>query len=422
MVLSEPLHQLFVGRQPILDLRQEMAGYELLFRQNGVAAAQHAPLPDERHSATATVVCAAFAELGLASALGRQRAFINADANFLHDDALELLPARAVVLELNLEDEPDAALLDRCRALRERGYTLALSDYTGLDARSAALLPLVEIVKIDIQRHTPVALAALAGGLARLPLQLLAQRVETLEQMQICRHAGFHLFQGYYFAQPALISGRKLSASQLGLIRLINLVARDADASELEEAFKHEPGLTVNLLRLVNAVGVGLGRRVGSLRQAVAILGRRQLMRWLQLLLMASPENGSAPERTPLLQLAALRGRLLELLAARCRPQQNSLGDEAFLVGIMSLVPVALGLPMAEILTQIAVADAVRAALLEHDGDLGRLLALVEHFDANDSAACDAVLAESDCLGREDLSSALAEALAWIHGGETAPE
>ncbi|MBK9446219.1 MAG: EAL domain-containing protein [Betaproteobacteria bacterium] len=96
----------------------------------------------------------------------------------------------------------------------------------------------------------------------RLPLKLLAEKVETREQMEFCRSLGFHLFQGYYFARPTVISGRQLSASQLGIIRLINLVARDADSADLEASFKREPGLTVNLLRLVNAEALGLARRV----------------------------------------------------------------------------------------------------------------------------------------------------------------
>ncbi len=319
------------------------------------------------------------------------------------------------MLGLALERAPTQELLTRCRALRDRGYALALSNYHGLDARSAALLPLLSFVKIDAQHNDAQTVAELAGGLARLPIRLIAQRVETREQMEICRDAGCHLFQGYYFARPDIVAGRKLSASQLGLIRLINLVARDAETVDVEDAFKREPGLAVNLLRLVNAVATGIGRRVDSLRQAVSILGRKQLLRWLQLLLMASPENGCAPERNPLLQLAALRGRLMELLAQQVQPHDRQFADQAFLAGIMSLMPAALGLPMDEILAQIAVGTDMRAALLTRGDTLGQLLALIECFDANDSAACDAALALQPALGRESLSTALSESLAWIH-------
>ena len=55
-------------------------------------------------------------------------------------DAIEALPPDGVVLQLMLDSVPDEDVLARCRALRERRYTLALTDYTGLDERSSPLL------------------------------------------------------------------------------------------------------------------------------------------------------------------------------------------------------------------------------------------------------------------------------------------
>ena len=410
--LDRTLREVLIGRQPILDLQQELVGYELLFRTPDCADACRAS--DCRSAATAGVVCSAFAELGIGAALGPYKAYINTDERFILDDALELLPPQSVVLELDFTAVPDGELLARCRALRDRGYTLALSRYTGLDDRAAALLPLVGIVKIDLIAVGDE-LPALAGALSRLPLKLLAEKVETREQMAHCKSLGFHCFQGYYFAKPTIVSGRQLSASQLGIIRLIILVAREAELPELEENFKREPGLTVNLLRLVNSVGVGFGRRIESLRQAVTVLGRKQLLRWLQLLLMASPEHAATPERNPLLQLAALRGRLMEILAGRLRRDDRHLGDQAFLCGIMSLMPAALGLPIEEILSQIAVTPDMQLALTEQSGALGILLALIERLDAEDWESCDELLAGNPTLSRETLTTALTDGLAWIH-------
>jgi len=409
--LARTLREILISRQPILDQKHLLVGYELFFRTPTHVEGE---APENRLAATADVVCSAYAELGLSAALGAHKAFINTDEQFILDDAVELLPPAGVVLELDFTSFPDEALLARCRALRDRGYTMALSRYTGLDERAALLLPLVSIVKIDAS-SAGQALPQLAGGLARLPLKLLAEKVETREQMERCRALGFHLFQGYYFAEPRIVSGRRLSSSQLGVIRLINMIARDAEVDELEDSFKREPGLAVNLLRLVNSVGFGLGRKVESLRHAVNVLGRRQLLRWLQLLLMASPEYGHSPERNPLLQLAALRGRLMELLAVRIAPAERTLGDQAFLCGIMSLMPIALGLPIDEIIEQIAVTPEIQQALQHRDGKLGSLLDLIELLDRSDWEACDRILADTPPLTRAALTAALTEGLAWIH-------
>lgn len=307
------LDNAFLFRQPILTQKDELAGYQLFLRRSGEGA-------DER--STGAALCAVYADLGMRSALGNRSAYIGIDAAFLHQEAIELLPHEGVVLELLLDDIPDKEMLSRCRTLCERGYALALTNYRGIDDLSRPLLPIVDVIKIDVQSASESDLRELAGSLRRLPIKLLAQGVDTHQHLERCRKVGFQLFQGRYFAQAEIVSGRRLSASQTALIRLINLVGLDVDTPTIEDAFKHEPALTLNLLRVVNSVGHRGNRYaqpVTSLRQAITLLGRRQLQRWLSLLLLA-PANGSAdPGGSALLQVAALRGRMMELLVEATR-------------------------------------------------------------------------------------------------------
>ena len=416
--MSEPgLKETYLSRQPILDLQQELIGYELqLLRAASAARAGH----DDNASHAALLICAAYAELGIRSALGRHKAFLSVDQEFLHDDAIEALPAGSVVLEIMLDHAPDERTLERCRALRERRYALALTNYSGLDERSSPLLTMVDFIKIDIRGKNAKQLLELAGPLARLPLKLLAQGVKTPEDFALCRDSGFQLFQGHHFARPEIVSGRRLSASQTSLIQIINLAARDADTVKIEEGIKHEPALAVNLLSIVNSVAYGLSRRISSLRQAITVLGRRQLQRWLHLLLMTP--TGQAPDasRTPLLQVAALRGRMLELLVGKLRPNEEVIAGQAFITGIMSMMPAALGMPMNEIFEQIALEQEIVAALQSYQGTLGKMLALIECYDAEDADGCDQILAGfiDAGLDRAMLNTCLAESLRWINGSE----
>ena len=217
--------------------------------------------------------------------------------------------------------------------------------------------------------------------------------------MERCKKVGFQLFQGYYFARPEIVSGRRLSPSQASLIQLINLAGRDSDTTRIEEAFKHEPALAVNLLRIVNSVGYGLTRRIGSLRHAITLLGRRQLQRWLQLLLMTPPGKTPDVSRSPLLQVAVLRGRMMEILIEYSCPRDHTRADQAFITGIMSMMPAALGLPMNEIFEQISLEPEVMEALSSHAGDLGQTFALLECFDADDIQGCDLLLAKLRSTG-----------------------
>ena len=401
--------QLYLGRQPILDRDQRLVAYELLFRNGSRNAAD----VTDGVKATATVIANAFSELGIEAALGGCRGFINVDEDFLFSDVLELLPRHAVVLEILETVPPTPAVIERCRELKTAGYTLALDDVVQLAPEFAELLALVEIVKVDIQPLSRVELMQLAIKLKPTGKQLLAEKVDSREQMEQCLKLGFTLFQGYYFAKPTIIAGRKLDHGQLSLMKLMSLLMRDAETAELEEALKPEPGLTINLLRMTNSVGCGCAEKITSLNHAITVLGRRQLQRWLQLLLYSAKDRqGTA---NPLLLMAATRGRLMELLAAETSQNDGVFSDQAFMVGIMSLIPALIGLPIKEIVAPLGLAAPVHQALCDHSGELGALLRLTESCEDGDLAALRDVLTTLPNLGPKAVNRAQTEALQWAN-------
>ena len=401
--------QLFLGRQPILDRDQKLVAYELLFR-NGTR--NSAEVTDGVH-ATATVIVNAFAELGIEAALGKCRGYINVDEAFLFSDMLELLPRQSVVLEILETVPPTAAVIERCLALKAAGFTLALDDVIQLEPAYAELLALVEIVKVDIQPLSRVQLMQLVMKLKPMGKQLLAEKVDSREQMEQCLKLGFTLFQGYYFAKPTIIAGKKLEHSKLSLMKLMGLLLSDAETSKLEEALKPEPGLTVNLLRLTNSVGAGTSEKITSLRHAITVLGRRQLQRWLQLLVFSSGAQAGASN--PLLMLAATRGRLMELLAEDLRPGDGALADRAFMAGIMSLMPALVGLPIAEIVAPLGLTGDVRDALCEGSGQLGDMLHLAESSESGELETLTSNLAKLPGLSAKRLNQAQTSALQWAN-------
>lgn len=412
--MKDSINNDLLSRQPVLDQQHKLVGYEL---------ALHSPADAARHPAfatsqAATLVCAAYADLGIRSALGQSKAFLRVDPDFLNDDVIEALPPDSVVIELALDTPPDKRTLQRCRVLRDRHYALALGEYTGLDERSKPLLTMLDVIKVNVLQYDDGTLGELAGPLSRLPLKLLAKGVETRQMMERCKKVGFQLFQGHYFARPEIVSGRRLLASQLNLIHLINLANHDTDTARIEEGFKHDPALAVNLLRIVNSVGYGLSRPIGSLRHAITLLGRRQLQRWLQLLLMTPSGEASDVSRSPLLQLAALRGRMMEMLIKQGHAKEKKLADQAFITGIMSMMPAALGLPMNEIFEQIKLETSVMEALSSHTGVLGTTLALLESFDADDRPGCIRLLGQMPNAGLSlaMLNTCLVESLRWVNG------
>ena len=192
----------FLARQPILDRQRKVVAYELLFR--GDEAGEACVTDDAK--ATAHVISRAFHQLGVPSVIGRSAGFVNVDAEMLMSRRIEALPRERVVLELLETTKIDCAVVDRCAELKHLGYRLALDDVCAVEPAHEPLLDLIDVVKIDILQLDLPALEKLVRRLRLHPAKLLAEKVDTLERARQCLALGFDLFQGYFFARPALVT------------------------------------------------------------------------------------------------------------------------------------------------------------------------------------------------------------------------
>ncbi len=409
--LSDPAHrgkEFFLARQPILDRDQGLVAYELLFRRADAAAAN---VIDDL-AATASVIEHA-SELGMDNVIGTSLGFVNIDASVLMSDFVQFLPREKVVLEILETVKVTEPVLARIGELKQAGYTFALDDVTADSDDIRKLLPLVDIIKVDIKDMPLADLARLSQQFKSAQKKLLAEKVENIEQVKLCLDLGFDYFQGYYFAKPAILSGKKLSPSQLALVQLISLISSEAENAAIEQAIKQDASLSLSLLRMVNSPALGNGHRIASLGQALMLFGRRQLQRWLQILLYAEPARTSGGV-SPLLVLATTRGKMLELMAEKFKPGDRGMADIAFTVGIMSLMDALFGLTMEKILEQIAVDKAVGDALLARAGIYGEMLHLVEHMERLEEAG-DLLVPDLQRLqlSAEDLQEVQLAAYEW---------
>ncbi|MCB5944060.1 EAL and HDOD domain-containing protein [Acidocella sp. KAb 2-4] len=361
----------FLARQPILDRNRQLVAYELLFR----ASQENRAEVSDDVAASAAVIQHAFLDLGMEEALGGKTAFINASEALLMSDALEVLPANHVVIELLETVRITAPLIERCRHLKAKGLRLALDDVIALDDAMIAILPLIDIIKVDMLAAPPEALELVAREAQRHDVKLLAEKVDTQEQFERCLAAGFALFQGYHFARPKMLRGQAPSASTLALLKLLELIASDAEIEELEEALKRNPGFTLKLLKMVNSAGLRRSGKISSLRQAILALGRIQINRLVQIM-MFTQGSGETVTANPLAQMAVIRGRMMEGLAEACA--EPELKPRAFMLGMLSLADALFGKPLEKLAEILSLDEAMRSALLRREGRLGQMLDLVE--------------------------------------------
>ena len=410
------MENLYLARQPIVDRNGELYGFELLFRQG------EGPINvTDDMRATSTVMGNVLNEMGIQQVLGRLRGFLNVDAQFLASELPDLLRPERIVLEILESTVIDAALIDRCGELRKRGFEIALDDYVGDFARIEPLLPLATMVKVDLADVALDQLDAVCAPLRKSGVMLIAEKVETEAQFLHCREIGLDLFQGYHFARPELLSAKRSARARGSMLRLLALIYSDAELPEIEEEFKRNPQLGYNLLRLVNSAAAGLPTKIASIKHGLVMLGRRQLQVWLQLLLYTG-ERTDRFVMSPLLQTAAMRGRLMESIAWHEDPSGEQYHDHAFMTGMLSLVDALLGFPRSQIIEQLNVADEVRDALLEGSGRLGRLLQLVELLESAQRHEVDRHLIALR-LAKSDLLRLEWAALRWANQllDDTAP-
>ena len=404
-----PAQTIYVARQPIVDVAKELVGFELLFRSSTADNTAHI---SDSIDATSEVVANVFTEIGISEVLGEHDGYLNVDTEFLFSDLIEALPPERIVLELVETKMLDDGTIDRLRELRARGYRVALSDFVGNFDDLGDLMSAVDVVKLDMLAIDGLLLPEIVSMLRPLPLKLVAQKVETPEQFEGAKDLGIKLFQGYHFARPQILSGKRTKPAKFALLRLLTLAMNDADTREIEAEFKRHPGLAVNLLRLVNSVAIKRGQSITSLRHALVVLGRKQLRVWLQLLLYTA-DRGDGKLGSPLLQLAAVRGKLMELIADRQPGPESTLKELAFIAGVLSLMDVLLEMPYEEILQELALPEPVKRALLHRDGELGHMLRLTEGLERDDGAAVTDSLEQIGSVDRADLPGMQLQAYRW---------
>jgi c-di-GMP-related signal transduction protein len=404
---SQPI---YLARQPIVDRNGELKGYELLFRSTDENAAS----ADDNLYATSQVIVNAFTEIGLDQVVGNSDAYINVDNQFLFTDLIETLPADRVVLEMLEHSIADERTIERCRTLRQMGYRLAIDDFVGNFSELDALLSSVDMVKINFLRIDPLLIPAIVATLRRHSVTLVAEKIETPEQFRQAKEMGIELFQGFHFAHPEMLSGRREKPAKIALLRLLTLAMDEGETSAIEQEFKLHPTLSVNLIRLTNSAALRSRHCVTSLRHALILLGRRQLKVWLQLLLYTA-DRGNRSLSSPLLQLAAGRGKLMELIAARRSGTKGAFQDLAFMTGILSLMDVVFEMPLDEIVKELNLPTPVRDALLERNGELGQLLTLTEQLEQDDSGAVARSLNRIDGVDAKDLVELQCSAFEWAN-------
>jgi len=389
--------QRFVARQPIFDRTQKVYGYELLFRDGLENSFSAEPEFASRSTLDSSLL------FGLNTLCDGRLAFVNCTRDTLLKDLITLLPPEQAVVEILETVEPGDRVIAACKRLKAAGYLIALDDFAPNDPR-ASLCDFADILKIDF-RATRI--EERAGLMRRFGTgrKMLAEKLETPQEFRQARDMGFTLFQGYFFRRPEVLMAREVPASKLHYLRLLEMVCRiELDMRELEKTIKQETAICYRLLRYLNSPLFGFSLEITSIRHAMAILGERELRRWIRLVITVS---GAEQKCSELVLTALGRARFCELLSPLIKSQ-----SDLFLMGLLSVMDAILEVQMDVVLAQVPVDKEIKAALL---GQVGVLRPIYQLMLAQESAewAQSSVLAKQLHLTDEQVTEHWWQALQW---------
>ena len=410
----------FIARQPIFNRKLDVVGYELLFRGRGYAGDGRSDSP---HRATATVVLNSFTELELNRIVGRKRAWINVAREFILGGLVEAIPPGLGGLEVAEDEVFDDEMVTALRDLKDRGYRLALDGF-GSVPQPESVLELFDVVKLDVSRLEAGELAGHVETLRPYPCEVLAKRVATPPEHELCVDAGCDLFQGYFFCQPAVVATRSITANRLALLQVVAALQRpDVELSDLEQLIARDVALSFRMLRYVNSAYFGLRGDVRSIGQALALLGVDNARRWATLSVLASVDD----KPTELTLTALTRARFCELAGEQLQLASPS---ELFTLGLFSVIDALMDMPMQDAVESLPLADDMRDALIHRHGPMGELLDTATARETGEPGPV-AALAHADELylrsviwantAAESLFGEAPEASAPERGPQTAP-
>ena len=372
----------YLARHPILDRRGAVLGYELRYHDPAEA-------PDDA-TAGANGLIDALALFGAERFAGGHWAFVPCTPQMLLDETIEGLPPSRLVLEFSAPDEASPKLLRACRRLREAGFRFALTGFEPGGHRGP-WMEVVDYVKVEVKALQTPGWEYLSAGAT-----VIADDVQTHDLYRTARAAGIGYFQGFYFCRPDLIPNAKIPAYHVAHLEILRELFKDPlDLKTLCPLVERDPSLIYRVLRLVNSPFCAVHKSVASIESAIILLGDATFRRIATLAIHCALSQDQSPE---LLNMALIRARFCATAAHLCGFHP----EEQYLLGMLSLLPPMLGVPMELILGELPLRETIQNALAGIPVRERCLLAWIEELEQDRIAECDAIATRSG-LEKDEL-------------------
>jgi len=397
-------------REAMLGRDQKVAGYTFMLRR-AQDEQRDAALPDMQRLYDETLL-GNLQRMDVARLLEQRLAFVPITPATLNHPLIEGWPGAGTVWILNIDAQTllDESLLARMGDLKSRGFSFALHADAVMRPERQGLLQHADYVLMDVSSEDIPAITAQIASISKVTAgkRFVAMDVQSLEAFHMCHKLQFALFMGPFITRRENLGNPVMGPSRAKVLDLMNRVRTGAEQPELAEQFRHDPALSVRLLRYVNSPGMGLMNKVGGIEQALMVMGQDKLYRWLTLILFT---GGQAQELDQaVLENALVRGRVAEQLAGRALFAKAR--DEIFVAGLFSLLDVVMHMPMEQVLKQISLPAEITEAIISQRGPYAPYLSLAIACEQDDQSSIETLAKQ---IGREvdEINAVHMDALLW---------
>lgn len=395
----------FFARQPIFSARKTVWGYELLYR--GSPEDTYASF-DDNDIATLTVISNAIMNMPSSKETGR-KVLIHFTKGSIQREIPLALPPENTVVEVDESFGQDPEMIEALKKLKAQNYDIAVNNFKA-KASCVSLYKVADIAFIDILGKDDEEIKALAEKARNMPFMLAAKRVEEVQQFEMVSELGFALFQGFFFEKPHIVPGRKLSSNQISRLMLFKVLEKDdPDFDDLAKVIETDVSISYRLLAFINSAAFSFTRKVESIKQALVLLGWKQIRSWLWLVILTdiSPED----KHSELPYMSAIRGKFLERCVVNHDIKRVN-ADSLYMMGLFSLLEAMLDQPMEVIAENLPLEDRIKAALCHEQNEYSTWLELARCFESGEWEQLEGIVEELR-LDPMLVANSYSEALVW---------
>ena len=394
----------FVARQPIFNTEEDVFAYELLYRDGF----ENAYNPDiDGKEATSQVLTSSFGVIGIDEITDGNYAFVNFTEQLLLEEVATVFNPETIVVEILEDVEPSQEVISACQKLKEKGYTIALDDFI-FAPKYQSLIDLADIIKVDFmissegERHKLVEIAQ------QKDIDLLAEKVETREELEEAKEMGYKYFQGYFFSKPVVLKGDDLPVYPTNYVRVLNeLNTKEPDLDKIAKFIEQDMSLSYKLLRLINSAIFSLRKEIESIKQALVLLGLEEVQKWFNLIIV---DDLADEDDLEAVRLALVRAKFAELLADNLNITRDE--NKFFLMGLFSMIDVLMNRKLEDLLDELPIAQEIKDGLLGKGGIYTDIIDLITAYEKGKWEKINNCC-KKRCLKDDDISESYLQAIEW---------